>query len=81
MLKAQDAVRAEMTQRLQAELEQAKEVARLEVEQEHLQNLQQLEENLGENHAEQLKGLADLQKNHMEEVEKLKYHHQQEFEK
>lgn len=70
-----------MAQRLQAELEQAREVARLEVEQDHLQNLQQLEEGLGEKHAEQLRGLADLQEKHMEEIEIIKNEHEQQIEK
>ena len=35
--------RADMTQKFQTELEEAKEVARYELEQEHLENLRQLE--------------------------------------
>lgn len=73
--------RAEMSQKFQTELEEAKEVARYELEQEHLENLRQLEASLGQKHAEQLHGLAELQQKHVEEIHILKAGHVAEVER
>lgn len=73
--------RAEMSEKFQTELEEAKEVARYELEQEHLENLRQLEASLGQNHAEQLRGLAELQQKHVDEIHNLKAAHVTEIER
>lgn len=73
--------RAEMSQKFQTELEEAKEVARYELEQEHLENLRQLEGSLGQKHAEQLRGLAELQQKHVDEIHNLKAGHVAEIER
>lgn len=65
------AVRVEMKERYKAEIEQAKERARLELEQEHLQNLQLLEEELEKKHAKQMEGLATLQDIHEEDIQRI----------
>lgn len=72
MEQARDAVRVEMIQQFQTELEQAKEMAKYELEQEHLENLKQLETNLEQKHAEQLSGLMKLQGKHEEDMKQLK---------
>ena len=69
-----------MTQRFQTELEQAKEMARMELEQEHLENLKLLELSLEQKHEEQLQGLAELQDRHVKEMEALKADHVNEIE-
>ena len=61
-----------MTRQFQTELEQAKEMAKYELEQEHLENLKQLETSLQQQHAEQLSGLMRLQGQHEEEKKLLK---------
>lgn len=73
--------RAEMSEKFQTELEEAKEVARYELEQEHLENLRQLEQSLGEKHEEQLRGLAELQGKHVQEINILKAGHVAEVER
>lgn len=73
--------REEMSQKFQTELEEAKEVARYELEQEHLENLRQLETNLGQKHEEQLRGLAELQQKHVQEINILKANHVAEVER
>ena len=73
--------RAEMSEKFQTELEEAKEVARYELEQEHLENLRQLEQNLGQKHEEQLRGLAELQGKHVQEINILKAGHEAEVER
>ena len=73
--------RAEMSQKFETELEEAKEVARYELEQEHLENLRQLEQSLGQKHAEQLRGLAELQQKHVQEINILKAGHVAEVER
>lgn len=65
------AVRVEMKERYKAEIEQAKERARLELEQEHLQNLQLLEEELEKKHGKQMEGLATLQDIHEEDIQRI----------
>ena len=61
-----------MTLQFQRELEQAKEIAKYELEQEHLENLKQLEVRLVQKHEEQLNGLLELQGKHEQEVIQLK---------
>ena len=73
--------RAEMSEKFQTELEEAKEVARFELEQEHLENLRQLEQSLGQKHEEQLSGLAELQGKHVQEINILKAGHVAEVER
>ena len=73
--------RAEMSQKFQTELEEAKEVARYELEQEHLENLRQLETSLGQKHSEQLRGLAELQNKHVQDINILKAGHVAEVER
>ena len=73
--------RAEMSEKFQTELEEAKEVARYELEQEHLENLRQLEQSLGQKHEEQLRGLAELQGKHVQEINILKAGHEAEVER
>lgn len=73
--------REETSQKFQTELEEAKEVARYELEQEHLENLRQLETNLGQKHEEQLRGLAELQQKHVQEINILKANHVAEVER
>ena len=73
--------RAEMSEKFQTELEEAKEVARYELEQEHLENLRQLEQSLGQKHEQQLRGLAELQGKHVQEINILKAGHEAEVER
>lgn len=73
--------REETSQKFQTELEEAKEVARYELEQEHLENLRQLETNLGQKHEEQLRGLAELQQKHVQEINIVKANHVAEVER
>ena len=73
--------RAEMSEKFQTELEEAKEVARYELEQEHLENLRQLEQSLSQKHEEQLRGLAELQGKHVQEINILKAGHVAEVER
>ena len=76
-----DFTRTEMSQKFQTELEEAKEVARYELEQEHLENLRQLETSLGQKHEEQLRGLAELQEKHAHEISVVKAGHVAEVER
>lgn len=76
-----DLTREEMTQKFQTELEEAKEVARYELEQEHLENLRQLETSLGQKHEEQLRGLSELQQKHVHEINNIKANHVAEVER
>jgi hypothetical protein len=69
-----------MTQRFQAELEQAKELARLQLEHEHLENLRQLGEGLEQKQAQQLKGLTALQDEHVAEKQLMKKEHDKDME-
>lgn len=69
------AVRVEMKERYKAEIEQAKEKARLELEQEHLESLQMLEVELEQKHAKQIKGLASLQDVHEEDIQRINREH------